>query len=187
MMVRLALPLRIPLLTRLMDLFGSLTLKSSWLVDCILGSRSDLPQAPSHARSPARQLCLAGLLHEAQGIMSSPCEAPRSVLEKRARVVGALEQSIISMAACSCQLVSPANPESPALQPRSLPRRRLRTYSSVYCLCRMRSIPTCDKLLCSLLMMICWELFKALGPLPPIPQPTAGGGAPLGLDNGCTL
>ena len=31
------------------------------------------------------------------------------------------------------------------------------------------------------------ELFKALGPLLPIPQPTAGGGVPPGIANGCTL
>ncbi len=31
------------------------------------------------------------------------------------------------------------------------------------------------------------ELFKALGPLHPIPQQNAGGGAPLGFVNGCTL
>ena len=31
------------------------------------------------------------------------------------------------------------------------------------------------------------ELFKALGPLHPIPQQNAGGGAPLGFANGCTL
>ena len=39
---------------RLMDLFGSLSLESSWILDCNLGFRSSLSQAPGYARSSAR-------------------------------------------------------------------------------------------------------------------------------------
>ena len=70
------------------------------------GFRSSLPPAPSHARSSAQCLCLAGTLHEAPEITEvAYAKLLEACLRQRTRVVDALAKRIILNGSLLCQLI----------------------------------------------------------------------------------
>ena len=74
-----------------------------------------VPPIPSHARYSVRHLCLRGRL-SMRSMAEAVMQSPRSVLERRARVVGALEDRI-TLSGSLDRLLSP-----PRVYPTASPR-----------------------------------------------------------------